>query len=129
MFFPIFIVALLAVPYWILKRKIPLRLMADKECDVFEIVYNKRNSKQQNLHLTAFSYDKKGLYSMLTIFYKIKSKRGHWVYKKSASILGLEASYSWTSKDLFNIALDLKNIGVEEILHKDDGGFIDKMID
>ena len=121
--FLISIVLFTAIPFWILRKKTPNEIVIDKQQKKIEIRFNKKISQTNSLSDLGFSFIDDRFYSVLIIYKKYQAKRGHFVFKKSVSVVGLPVSLSWTKNKLLSIKDALIELDVEETKSKKGGGF------
>jgi hypothetical protein len=123
---PFLIPALLIVPFWIIRKKIPKEI--ELNAQILQLTFSKKEAFSNDPNLFAYSFHRKPVYSVLTFYTKYVSSRGHYIYRKKTKIIAPEISISWKSKALLEIKNELDRLHIEERPANDKDNFIDHLI-
>ena len=124
LFFPVTVILLIVPPYWILRKKIPKAITVNAKENYIALKFNAKKTIYYDMNEICFSLSEYQFYSLFVFYEKLRAKRGHIVYKKILSIVGLPVSFSWTSDKLKSLESALREIRVEELKRDDKDSFL-----
>jgi hypothetical protein len=127
LFLPFTVPFLIVIPYWILKKKIPKKITLNSES--LNIYYKIKSQQDFELDKLGYSINPNDNYSVITLYKKIKAKRGHYIFKKSTTILGLSYSLGWKKEQLDEIARELERVNIPHIELKRKGSLFEHLIE
>lgn len=116
----LFIIAWLTVfPGMILRKKIPLKIIADIDDSKIHFVFPKNKIATLNKDEFAWDLHTYKFYNCLVISKKIRSRRGHNVYVEQYSIIGLRNMPGWHYDKLMDVSEWLELNNYEKHIKKD----------
>lgn len=116
----LFIMAWLAVfPGMILRKKIPLKIIADIDESKIHFVFPKKKMTTLNKNEISWCLHTYKFYNCLVINKKIRSRRGHDVNVELYSIIGLRSLVGWHYDKLMDVSEWLELNNYEKHIKKD----------
>lgn len=116
-FFPIFpLLGLLLIvpPFWIIRKRIPRKIIIEPNTKVLFIYYSENNYTSYTSDDIAFHLDMDKWYSGLVLYEIIEHHRAGSVCKEKHCIVAPITSISWNREQLAKIAKSLKEAGFYE---------------